>query len=177
MSLSCGEHNKPPKWKEVVGDIRGGGNNCYMYYSVNEVEYRIRFPKKYGSAQEGEKCFLRYNEYQPDEAKVFDWRLTYLPDEVTFKVNSNHLLYKSDTIQFKYHFLDDAIVPKVSLKREKIESLELDTFFDEYLELFSEQMNAANKTDPVWKAYNDYFKSYENIKYSFKMTNHYLGML
>jgi len=54
---------------------------------------------------------------------------------------------------------------------------ELDTFFDEYLELFSEQMNAANKTDPVWKAYNDYFKSYENIKHSFKMTNHYLGML
>ncbi len=86
MSLSCGGHNKPPKWKEVVGDIRGGGNNCYAYYIVNEVEYRIRFPKKYGSAQEGEKCYLRYNEYQPDEAKVLAWRVTYLPDEVTFKV-------------------------------------------------------------------------------------------
>ena len=31
-------------------------------------------------------------------------------DNVAFKVNSNHLHYKSNSIQFKYHFLDDAIV-------------------------------------------------------------------
>lgn len=49
---------------------------------------------------------------------------------VTFKINSNHLFYKTDTLQFKYHFLDDSIVPKVTLKREKIESLKNDTFFD-----------------------------------------------
>ena len=54
---------------------------------------------------------------------------------------------------------------------------ELDVFFEEYLELFSEQMNASNKESQVWKAYNDYYKSYENIKYQVKMTNHYLGML
>lgn len=54
---------------------------------------------------------------------------------------------------------------------------ELDVFFEEYLELFSEQMNAANKEQPVWKAYNDHYKSYENIKHNIKMTNHYLGML
>jgi hypothetical protein len=54
---------------------------------------------------------------------------------------------------------------------------ELDVFFDEYLELFSEQMNASDKQSPVWKAYNDHYKSYENIKHNVKMTNHYLGML
>ena len=54
---------------------------------------------------------------------------------------------------------------------------ERDVFFEEYLELFSEQMNASNKESQVWKAYNDYYKSYENIKYQVKMTNHYLGML
>ena len=54
---------------------------------------------------------------------------------------------------------------------------ELDVFFEEYLELFSEQMNATDKLNPVWKAYNDKYKAYENIKHNVKMTNHYLGML
>lgn len=51
-------------------------------------------------------------------------------DDINFTINSNHLLYKSNTTQFKYHFLDDTAVPKVALKKEKIEALELDTFFD-----------------------------------------------
>ena len=54
---------------------------------------------------------------------------------------------------------------------------EVDIFFEEYLELFSEQMNAASKNDPVWKAYNDLYKAYENVKHSLKLTNHYLGMI
>ena len=54
---------------------------------------------------------------------------------------------------------------------------EVDIFFEEYLELFSEQMNSASKTEPVWKAYNDKYKAYENIKHNLKLTNHYLGMI
>lgn len=54
---------------------------------------------------------------------------------------------------------------------------EVDLFFEEYLELFSEQMNSAGKNEPVWKAYNDQYKAYENIKHSLKLTNHYLGMI
>jgi len=54
---------------------------------------------------------------------------------------------------------------------------ELDVFFEEYLEVFDDQLNASDKSSPVWKAYNDYYKSYENIKHSFKMTDYYLGML
>ena len=74
-------------------------------------------------------------------------------DEVTFKVNSNHLLYKSDTIQFKYHFLDDAIVPKVSLKKDKIESLELDTFFDIEYKKLQEILKASSFTTDTNKIY------------------------
>ena len=54
---------------------------------------------------------------------------------------------------------------------------ELDVFFEEYLEVFDDQLNASDKSSQVWKAYNDYYKSYENIKHSFKMTDYYLGML
>lgn len=54
---------------------------------------------------------------------------------------------------------------------------ELNIFFSEYLELFSDQLNASSKESAVWKAYNDHFKSYENIRHNIKMTNHYLGML
>lgn len=74
-------------------------------------------------------------------------------DEVTFKINSNHLLYKSNTIQFKYHFLDDAIVPKVSLKKEKIESLELDTFFDIEYKKLQEILKASSFTTDTNKIY------------------------
>ena len=54
---------------------------------------------------------------------------------------------------------------------------EVDVFFEEYLELFSEQMNSAGKNEPVWKAYNDHYQVYENLKHSLKLTNHYLGMI
>ena len=54
---------------------------------------------------------------------------------------------------------------------------ELDVFFEEYLEVFDDQLNASDKSSAVWKAYNDYYKSYENLKHSFKMTDYYLGML
>jgi len=54
----------------------------------------------------------------------------------------------------------------------------LDKFFEEYLDVFDDQLNAvSDQTKPVWKAYNDYYKSYENIKHNIKMTNHYLGMI
>ncbi len=74
-------------------------------------------------------------------------------DEVTFKINSNHLLYKSNTMQFKYHFLDDVIVPKVSLKKEKIESLELDTFFDIEYKKLQEILKASSFTTDTNKIY------------------------
>lgn len=74
-------------------------------------------------------------------------------DEVTFKINSNHLLYKSNNMQFKYHFLDDAIVPKVSLKKEKIESLELDTFFDIEYKKLQEILKASSFTTDTNKIY------------------------
>ena len=54
---------------------------------------------------------------------------------------------------------------------------DLDVFFEEYLEVFDDQLNASDKSSPVWKAYNDKYKAYENLKHSFKMTDYYLGML
>lgn len=54
---------------------------------------------------------------------------------------------------------------------------ELDVFFEEYLEVFDDQLNASDKSSPVWKAYNDKYKAYENLKHNFKMTHYYLGML
>ena len=74
-------------------------------------------------------------------------------DNVVFKINSNHLHYKSASIQFKYHFLDDAIVPKVTLKREKIEALELDTFFDVDFKKLQEILKASSFTTETNKIY------------------------
>jgi len=67
----------------------------------------------------------------------------------------------------------------VRVKGELEKSLkELDAFFEEYLEVFDDQLNATtDKTAPVWKAYNDKYKAYENIKHNLKMSDYYLGML
>lgn len=74
-------------------------------------------------------------------------------DTITFKVDSNSLVYKSPSIQFKYHFLDDAVVPKVTLKREKIEALELDTFFDITFKKLQEILKASTFTADTNKIY------------------------
>lgn len=74
-------------------------------------------------------------------------------ETVQFKINSNHLFYKSDKIQFKYHFLDDSIVPKVTFKKEKIESLKNDTFFDIDSKKLQEILKASSFTTDTNKIY------------------------
>lgn len=56
---------------------------------------------------------------------------------------------------------------------------ELQVFFDEFLEVFSDEMNSFTpiKKSPVWQAYNDMYRVWETVKTNLKMTNHYLGML
>jgi hypothetical protein len=54
---------------------------------------------------------------------------------------------------------------------------ELGTFFEEYLEVFSTQMDAADQTSPVWKAYKDKYKAYELIQSQVKQCDYYLNMI
>ena len=54
---------------------------------------------------------------------------------------------------------------------------ELGTFFEEYLEVFSTQMDAADQTAPVWKAYKDKYKTYEMIQSQIKQCDYYMGMI
>ena len=62
-------------------------------------------------------------------------------------------MYKSNKIQFKYHFLDDSIVPKVTLKKEKIEALDNDTFFDIDAKKLQEILKASSFTTDSNKIY------------------------
>jgi DNA polymerase III sliding clamp (beta) subunit (PCNA family) len=74
-------------------------------------------------------------------------------ESLTFKINSNHLHYKSPSIQFKYHFLDDAIMPKTSYKREKIEALQYDTYFDVEYKKLQEVLKVSSFTADTNKLY------------------------
>ena len=74
-------------------------------------------------------------------------------ETISFTINSNHLSYKSTSIQFKYHFLDDSIVPKVTLKKEKIETLKNDTFFDIDSKKLEEVLKASSFTTDTNKIY------------------------
>ena len=73
--------------------------------------------------------------------------------ELVFKIESNHLYYKTEKLQFKYHFLDDSVVPKVTLKREKIEALTNDTFFDVNTKKLQEILKASSFTTDTNKIY------------------------
>lgn len=72
---------------------------------------------------------------------------------INFTINTNHLLYKSSKLQFKYHFLDDSIVPKVTLKKDKIESLTYDTSFDIDYKKLQEILKASSFTTDTNKIY------------------------
>lgn len=72
---------------------------------------------------------------------------------INFTINTNHLFYKSNKIQFKYHFLDDAIVPKVTLKKDKIETLTYDTSFDIDYKKLQEILKASSFTTDTNKIY------------------------
>ena len=74
-------------------------------------------------------------------------------DELEFKLESNHLLYKTPKLQFKYHFLDDSVVPKASLKKEKIEALTNDTFFSINTKKLQEILKASSFTTDTNKIY------------------------
>ena len=74
-------------------------------------------------------------------------------DELVFKIESNHLYYKTDKLQFKYHFLDDSVVPKASLKKDKIEALTNDTFFDINTKKLQEILRASSFTTDTNKIY------------------------
>lgn len=65
------------------------------------------------------------------------------------------------------------------LKNELTEKIEvLDVFFDEYLDLFSDQMSATeDNSDPVWLAYKDKLKESQDAKADLKLTQYYLGMI
>ena len=70
---------------------------------------------------------------------------------------------------------------KSELERVKTElnknAKELDSFFEEYLEVFSTQMDASTQDSPVWKAYKDKYKAYELIKSQIKQCDYYIGMI
>ena len=74
-------------------------------------------------------------------------------DTLTFKISSNSMSYKSKALQFKYHFLEDAIIPKVTTKKEKIESLELHSFFDVEYKKLQELLKASSFTVDSNKVY------------------------
>ena len=74
-------------------------------------------------------------------------------DEITFTIESNHLYYNTSELKFKYHFLDDSVVPKVTLKREKIESLTNDTFFNINTKNLQEILKASSFTTDTNKIY------------------------
>ena len=55
---------------------------------------------------------------------------------------------------------------------------EMDTFFDEYLEIFSEKMTAADDPkNPLWQAYRVKINEYNIMKQNLKLADYYLGML
>ena len=67
----------------------------------------------------------------------------------------------------------------LNLKSQLTEKLAvLDKFFEEYLDVYSDQMSATeDQGSPVWRAYKDKFKENEFTQADLKLVDYYLGML
>jgi len=50
-------------------------------------------------------------------------------DTIELEVNSNNIAYKSPNMSFKYHMLEDGVIPKSPVNVDKIEGLEFDSNF------------------------------------------------
>lgn len=86
-------------------------------------------------------------------------------------MNMNNLILDA----YRHRNKDALNVVKESLT-EDLQTL--DTFFDEYLDLFSDRMSATeDNKDPVWQAYKDKLKEQETTKQNLKLAEYYLGML
>lgn len=51
---------------------------------------------------------------------------------------------------------------------------ELNVFFDEYLDLFSDDMSATDEKDPMWIAYKDKLKEHSIVKQNLNIVEYYL---
>lgn len=50
-------------------------------------------------------------------------------DTATFKLHNNNLSYKDNSIQFKFHFLENGIIPQPKINLDKLQSLQFDSTF------------------------------------------------
>jgi len=51
-------------------------------------------------------------------------------DDISLVIDSNVIQYKSPTISFKYHLLDDSYINKKAISEEKLDQLTFDTTFE-----------------------------------------------
>lgn len=72
------------------------------------------------------------------------------------------------------HQNDKALI-KLKEDLEKQRS-ELEVFFDEFLDLFDDKMNATEgQNTKEWKAYKAMYKEYEDVKENLNLINYYAG--
>lgn len=50
-------------------------------------------------------------------------------DDVTFTLNKNHLQYKSPSLNFKYHLLEDGVIPPPTFNLDRLSTLKINTSF------------------------------------------------
>jgi len=83
-----------------------------------------------------------------------------------------------DSISTSYIRRDKESLEKIISELIKSKN-ELDVFFEEYLEVFDEKLNASinNQNTPVWKCYKDKYKVWQKINADLKVAKYYLGMI
>jgi hypothetical protein len=109
------------QWKEIIGFIEGNPRNSYIHYIVSGKEYKYSCATMYGSINEGEKCFLRYNINNPNEVEIMYWKPIFLSDEYTTKANGQiDKIYWFHWNSPKYAIRYTYIIDGVSVTREQV---------------------------------------------------------
>jgi len=76
-------------------------------------------------------------------------------------------------IVMAHTFNDKSEIQKIYINLINYRS-RLDRWFNKYLDMFDEQMNASKNTDPVWRLYNAKSEEYSDVNMSIKTAEYYL---
>lgn len=74
-------------------------------------------------------------------------------DEIELEVNSNNIEYKSLGVKFKYHLLEDNVIPKVPGNPDNLKVMKFDSDFTLTKDKFSDIMRGTNFAQETKKLY------------------------
>ena len=83
LSFCSTKHNQSVEWVETIGTIEAESPPYWIYYKIDDIQYRERFYLKNYGIVSGEKYSMRYNVDNHSEIEIEYWNPIFEKGETT----------------------------------------------------------------------------------------------